>query len=151
VEHATQALKLQREMGNRIGEANGLNNLAWCYVGLGDYAQALDCSRQALALQQAIGSRPGEAGTWDTLGYVHHHLDQYAEAASCYDRALQLQRQLDDRYEQAGTLGRLGDTYAAAGNTPSAHGNWYQALAILELHHPDAQQLHARLNSRRRS
>ena len=152
VEHATQALKLQREMGNRIGEANGLNNLAWCYVGLGNYAQALDCCRQALALQQAIGFRPGEAGTWDTLGYVHHHLDQYAEAASCYDRALHLQHQLDDRYEQAGTLGRLGDTYAAAGDTPLAHGCWYQALAILEeLHHPDAQQLHARLNSRRRS
>ena len=152
VEHATRALELQRATGYRIGEANGLNNLAWCYVRLGDYTRALDSCREALALQQAIGYRPGEACTWDTLGYVLHHLDQYAEATSCYDRALQLQRQLDDKYEQAGTLGRLGDTYAAAGNAPSAHGCWYQALAILEeLHHPDAQQLRARLNSQRRS
>ena len=148
VEHATRALELQRAVGYRIGEANGLNNLAWCYVRLGDYAQALDSCRQALALQQAIGYRPGEACTWDTLGYVHHHLNQYAEATSCYDRALQLQRHLDDKYEQAGTLGRLGDTYAAAGNAPSARGCWYQALAILEeLHHPEARQLRARLNS----
>ena len=146
VEHATRALELQRAVGYRIGEANGLNNLAWCYVRLGDYARALDSSRQALALQQAIGYRPGEAGTWDTLGYVHHHLNQYAEATLCYGHALQLMRQLDDKYEQAGTLGRLGDTYAAAGNTPSAHGCWHQALALLEeLHHPDVQQLRARL------
>jgi hypothetical protein len=69
---------------------------------------------------------------------------------ACYGRALQLQRQLDDKYEQAGTLGRLGDTFAATGNSPSARNCWYQALAILqELHHPDAQQLRARLNTRR--
>lgn len=147
VEHATRALELQRAVGYRIGEANGLNNLAWCYVRLGDYARALDSCRQGLALLQAIGFRPGEACTWDTLGYVHHHLNQYDEAIVCYGRALQLQRQLDDKYEQAGTLGRLGDTFAAAGNTPSAHGCWHQALALLEeLHHPDAQQLRARLN-----
>jgi DNA-binding SARP family transcriptional activator len=151
VEHATRALELQRAVGYRIGEANGLNNLAWCYVRLGDYAQALDSCRQALTLLQAIGYRPGEACTWDTLGYVHHHLDDYPEAIVCYGRALQLQRQLDDKYEQAGTLERLGDTFAAAGNMPSANGCWYQALAILEeLHHPDAQQLRARLNGQRR-
>lgn len=151
VEHATRALELQRAVGYRIGEANGLNNLAWCYVRLGDYSRALDSCREALALQQAIGYRPGEACTWDTLGYVHHHLSQYDEAVACYGRALQSQRQLDDKYEQAGTLSRLGDTFAAAGNTPSAHGCWYQALALLEeLHHPDAQQLRARLNSQRR-
>lgn len=150
VEHATRALELQRAVGYRIGEANGLNNLAWCYVRLGDYSRALDSCREALALQQAIGYRPGEACTWDTLGYVHHHLSQYDEAVACYGRALQSQRQLDDKYEQAGTLSRLGDTFAAAGNTRSAHGCWYQALALLEeLHHPEAQQLRARLNSQR--
>ena len=66
--------------------------------------------------------------------------------------ALQFQRQLDDKYEQAGTLNRLGDTYAAAGETPSARRCWYQALEVLEeLHHPDAQQLRERLNGERLS
>ena len=148
--HARQALDLYRELGHRLGQAYALNQAGWCHAQLGDAEQALTFCQQALALHRLLGSRHGEADTWDSLGYAHHRLGHHPRAVACYGQALELWRGLSDRYDETLTLNQLGDTHRAAGNQDAARSVWRQALAILDdLHHPDAEQVRAKLRDPR--
>jgi tetratricopeptide (TPR) repeat protein len=144
--HAGQALSLFRAIGHQAGQARSLNNIGYCHVELGNYQQARSCCQQALSLWRKTGYRNDEATTLDSLGYAEHHLGHHAQAASCYTRALAIFRKLGDRYYQANTLTHLGDTHQTAGLPQQAREAWQQALDILDdLHHPDADQVRARL------
>jgi tetratricopeptide (TPR) repeat protein/DNA-binding XRE family transcriptional regulator len=144
--HAGQALILFRATGDQAGQARSLNNIGYCHGQLGNYQQARSCCRQALSLWRKTGDRNDEATTLDSLGYAEHHLGHHAQAASCYSRALAIFRELGDRYYQADTLTHLGDTHQIAGLPQQARQAWQQALDILDdLHHPDADQVRARL------
>ena len=144
--HAGQALSLFQAIGHHAGQARSLTNIGYCHVQLGNYQQARSCCQQALTLWRKTGDRNDEATTLDSLGYAEHHLGHHAQAASCYTRALAIFRELGDRYYQADTLTHLGDTHQTAGLPHQAQQAWQQALDILDdLHHPDANQVRARL------
>jgi tetratricopeptide (TPR) repeat protein len=144
--HAKQALDLHKELNNRTGQANALNSIGWLQAHLGSHEQALTCCEDALAMLQELGDRPGEAATWDSLGYAHSLLNQHPQAISSFAHALSLYRELGDRYYEAETLTHLGDTHQAANDVDAARDAWRKALAIFdELHHPDAEQVRAKL------
>jgi DNA-binding SARP family transcriptional activator len=146
LDHAEQALALFQAVGHQAGHAAALNAVGFCHALLGDYEQARAFTRRALALNRRLGIRHGEAATWDSLGYAEHHLGHYREATDCYRHALSLFREAGDRFSEAEILTHLGDTRQAAGDQPEAQDAWRQALAILDdLHHPDADQVRARL------
>jgi tetratricopeptide (TPR) repeat protein len=144
--HAEHALDLHQELKNKTGQANALNSIGWLKAHLGEYEQAINFCQQALALLQEVGDRPGEAATWDSLGYAHSLLNQRPQAVASFAQALSLYRELGDRYYEADTLTHLGDTHSAANDIEAAGDAWRQALAVLdELHHPDADQVRAKL------
>ena len=59
---------------------------------------------------------------------------------------------LGELFGQADTLTRLGDTRAAAEDLPTALDAWQLALDILaDLHHPDADQVRAKLHQHHHS
>jgi tetratricopeptide (TPR) repeat protein len=146
LDHAEQALALFQAVGHQAGQAAALNAVGFCHALLGDYEQARAFCRRALALNRQLGIRHGEAATWDSLGYAEHHLGHYHDATDCYRHALSLFREAGDRFSEAEILTHLGDTRQAAGDQPEAHDAWRHALAILDdLHHPDADQVRARL------
>ena len=88
----------------------------------------------------------GEPTTLDSLAYAHSHLGHHAEAADCYRQAVELFDELGFRYKKAETLTYVGDAHHADGNIPAARTAWTQALTALDdLHHPDAEQVRAKL------
>jgi tetratricopeptide (TPR) repeat protein len=140
------ALELARAAGHRMAEAHAMNAIGWSHAQLGDYQQALAWCEQALTLERELGNRRGEASTWDSLGYAHHHLGDHVQAVACFERALALFGEIGSRYDCAEILDHLGQTRRAAGNPDAARQCWQQALTILEsLHHPDADQVRAKL------
>jgi DNA-binding SARP family transcriptional activator len=146
IEHAEQALDMFRVAGNRAGQAAALNALGYSLALLGEHERAGPFCRQALALNQELGDRRGEAHAWDSVGYAEHQLGHHRDAADCYQSALSLFRELGDRFNEAEILTHLGDTRRAAENTRGARAAWQQALGILnDLHHPDADQVRAKL------
>jgi tetratricopeptide (TPR) repeat protein len=149
IQHAEQALDLFEAAGNRAGQAAALNALGYSHALLGEPAQGRRSNhRQALALNHELGDRRGEAHTWDSLGYAEHQLGHHREAADCYQSALSLFRELGDPFNEAEILTHLGDAHHAARNLREARAAWQQALDILDdLHHPDADQLRAKLGS----
>jgi tetratricopeptide (TPR) repeat protein len=148
LDHAAQAVELFGVAGERVQQARALNSLGWAHTQLGEHEQALAHGRQALTLLEEAGERQGQAATWDTLGFAHHRLGDHSEAARCYERAIELFRDVGDRVHEADTLAHLGDACTADGDHDAARDAWQQALTILvELDHPDAEQVRARLTS----
>jgi DNA-binding SARP family transcriptional activator/tetratricopeptide (TPR) repeat protein len=148
--HDLRSLALYRAVGDQTGQARALGNIGWDYAQLGDHRQALRYCRQALDTHREAGNRRGEAAAWDSSGFAHHHLGDHRQAVDCFDHALGLYRELGDRYNEADTLLHLGDTHQSAGDPDAAREIWQHALRIFsELGHPDAEQVHPRLQSLR--
>jgi DNA-binding SARP family transcriptional activator len=148
LDHNEQALALYRAAGHRAGQADALNSAGFCYALTGNYERAREYSRQALPLLRELGNRLHMAHAWDSIGYAEHHLGRLDEAADCYRQALSLYREVGYRYQEAVTITHLGDAYHAGGRTQDAREAWQQALDILDdLHHPDAEDVRAKLGA----
>lgn len=61
VDSQRHALALNREPGNRFGEANALNHLGIAQQAMGEYEAAAVTQQQALRLYRDLGHRMGEA------------------------------------------------------------------------------------------
>ncbi|MEH1126649.1 ATP-binding protein [Micromonospora sp. CPCC 206061] len=145
--HSRIALDLFIKAGNRSGQGRALNNIGWSLSWLGHHIEAVGYCLRALDLLQQIDDRFGAADAWDSLGHAQHELGWYREAAISYEHAHALWRELGHLYQEADLLARLGDTQSAAGDQDGASSTWRRALHILvDLSHPDAEQIKARLS-----
>lgn len=61
-----------REVGDRVGEANSLDNIGAVQDNWGDEAAALGFYEQALPIQREVWNRAGLAATLNNIGMVHH-------------------------------------------------------------------------------
>jgi DNA-binding SARP family transcriptional activator len=144
--HAQLSLDLYLTTGNRAAHANALTEVGWLRALLGDHQQAISDGARALDQHQELGNRHGEANTWEALGYAHHQSGRYTTALRHYREALAIRRELRDRQHEARNLAYLGDTQHALGHEAAARSAWRRALTILDdLHHPDAEQIRAKL------
>ncbi|MEU7927705.1 tetratricopeptide repeat protein, partial [Micromonospora sp. NPDC049107] len=74
-----QALPIQREVGDRAGEAITLSNIGAAYERLGDAERALAYYGQALPIRREVDDRVGEAVIRFNVARIHRaagHLDQ---------------------------------------------------------------------------
>ena len=132
-----QSLAIQREIGNRSGEANSLNNLGSVYYYLRQYQEALNFFQQSLVIQREIGDRNGETHSLIGLGNVYYSLGQYQEALNFYQQSLEIKRVIDvaegtrsDRNGEANPLIGLGMVYYSLGQYQEALNFFQQSLAI---------------------
>jgi DNA-binding SARP family transcriptional activator/tetratricopeptide (TPR) repeat protein len=144
--HAGHALALYRVAEDRAGEANTLNTIGWFHTQLGDHRQALTFCRKALRLHRRLGHREGQATTLRNIGHAHHQLGDHRRAIVCCQHSLTLFREVQNRYYEGHVLAIVGDTHDALGDRGAAETAWRQALTVLDdLHHPDADQVRAKL------
>jgi tetratricopeptide (TPR) repeat protein len=125
-----QSLTIQREIGDRNGEANSLGNLGNVYTSLGQYQEALDFYQQSLAIEREIGNRHGEEHLLGDLGNVYHFLRQYQEALDFYQQSLAIQREIGNRHGEVHSLNRLGNVCHSLGKYQEALDFYQQSLAI---------------------
>jgi DNA-binding SARP family transcriptional activator/tetratricopeptide (TPR) repeat protein len=146
LDHALAAYDLFRQTTDVAGQARSLNNIGWVYAHLGQHDEALTYCTRGLELSRQVGNRYGEATTWDSLGLIHHMGRHFTDSIACYERALDIHLELGERLGSAVTLNHLAAVRCDAGQAAEARAEWRRALAILEeLHHPDAEQVRARL------
>jgi tetratricopeptide (TPR) repeat protein len=143
---ARKALRLYRAAGHPGGQAGALNNVGLYHVYLGNYQEALACCQKALTGFRELGNRHGMAHALDSVGYAYHFLGQSDEAIAYYQQSLDAFREYGDRYSEADTLIHLGETHHVLEDQQATRRAWQRALSILiELHHPDASQVRAKL------
>jgi tetratricopeptide (TPR) repeat protein len=89
-EHAGASLSLQRQLGNRTGEALALKVLGLAHLAREAGAEeALGCLRPALGLAVQLGQWLYVAGYLEHLGTACERLGKGAVAAACYLTGLQ--------------------------------------------------------------
>jgi tetratricopeptide (TPR) repeat protein/transcriptional regulator with XRE-family HTH domain len=105
--HETAA-EAARQIGDRLGLANALDDLGIVRRLTGDYPGAALAQEQALAIYSDLDSGQGQANSLSHLGTVWTLADDYQRAIEALDAALVFYRALGDREGQADTLNHLG-------------------------------------------
>jgi tetratricopeptide (TPR) repeat protein len=125
-----QSLEIQREIGDRQGEAASLGNLGNAYDSLGEYQRAIDFYQQSLEIQHEIGDKCGEASSLNNLGNVCRKLGEYQRAINFHQQSLEIEREIGNRSGEAASLGNLGNAYDLLGEYQRAIDFYQQSLEI---------------------
>ena len=126
----TVAVQAARHLGDRLGQATALQDLADKRLAMGDYLAAARVLEQALGIYRDLGSRLGQANVLTDLGFVWLATDDYPAAARDLEEALGIYRDLGDRLGQANVLNNLGDVRRLTGDHRAAAQTQEQALGI---------------------
>lgn len=132
-----RALLLQRQAGDRHGEAITLNDLGWLHLQAPhlqaeDTAEARRCFEQALILFVRLGQRGDQAAALGNLGRLAARRGHPHEAIALYDRALPLLAAANDRGRQAGILADRALAWRQAGDLDEARRSLEAALERVE-------------------
>lgn len=130
LEHGLLGLRIYRELGAGVSEAQMLNNVGWSHARLGEFDAARDHCTAALALYREHVDLYSEAVALDSLGYVEHHTGNHAQAAEHYRRALALHRQIGATAQIVEALRGLGHPLAALDRLTEARAAWREAIEL---------------------
>ncbi|KYC35455.1 hypothetical protein WA1_06415 [Scytonema hofmannii PCC 7110] len=106
-----RVLEMRRQLGDKAGVGQTLNNIGQVYNGLVQQEKALEVLQQALTIRREIKDRVGEGETLDNIGGVYLALFKDEEALKTLQQALEIRREVKDKAGEAVTLSKLGFTY----------------------------------------
>jgi CHAT domain-containing protein/Tfp pilus assembly protein PilF len=130
LEFYQKALPIQKEVGDRTGEASTLNNIGGVYFNLGQNQKALEYYQKALPIMKAVENRVGEATTLNNIGGVYDNLGQNQKALEFYQKVLPIQKEVGDRAGEATTLNNIGFVFHELGQNQKALECYQEALPI---------------------
>ena len=127
--HAAAA-ESARHLGDRLGQANALDDLGTAQQLTGDYRGAIQTHEAALALYRDLRHRLGQANALSHLGYAWSVTDEYPRAALALHEALDIYRDLGDRLGPADALNHLAAVLRLTGDFPGAAKMLEESLGL---------------------
>jgi tetratricopeptide (TPR) repeat protein len=124
------AVRFARDIGDRAGEAQALEDLATVYGQLGRLDEAIDCNERALAAFRALGDRRGEAGCLVGTGITYRQRECFDTAAEYLEHGLRVSREDGNRPGEASALNNLGQVAQRQGRYTAAIEWHRQAIAV---------------------
>jgi tetratricopeptide (TPR) repeat protein/transcriptional regulator with XRE-family HTH domain len=124
------AIEAAGHLGDRLGQANVLLDLADVQLSMGEYPAAAQDLEQALGMYCDLGDQLGRAHALGILGIVELMTGDFPAAAQDLEQALGIHRGLGDRLGQAWALLYLGDVRRLTGDYLAATQTLEQALDI---------------------
>ena len=125
-----RVLEIRRQLGDKVGIGQTLNNIGQVYNGLLQQEKALEFLQQALTIRREIKDRAGEGETLDILGGVYLALLKEEEALKTLQQALEIRHEVKDKAGEAVTLSRMGLTYSYLKQQDKGLKLLQQALAM---------------------
>ena len=95
IRQAREASEVYKRLGDTIGRATCLNNLAWLLLGDGQLDVAEDVASRALDLIQEKGQEFLSCESHRALGDIHHFKGQRKEAVDHFETALRIASPFD--------------------------------------------------------
>ena len=141
LESFQKALDIQRQIGERFGEAIALNNLGVVYYYQGQYEQAIAFQRESMQIFWGIydvsgdeysASRSGIGVTLNNQSIAYRQLEQYQQAIELCHGAIGIFRNMSDRTREAAALNNIGVAYEAIGEYQRAIGYFQEALFTVQ-------------------
>ncbi|HTS95345.1 MAG TPA: BTAD domain-containing putative transcriptional regulator [Streptosporangiaceae bacterium] len=125
-----QAMAIHRETGDRQGQSQAANNIAFHYRLLGRHEEAAAVLLEALALKREVGHRYGESIALCNLGEAYLELGRLDEATARSQEALAVIREIGSARLEGYALYNLGRIDLARGRTDPGAGRLEQALGL---------------------
>jgi tetratricopeptide (TPR) repeat protein len=118
-----QSIEIEREIGNRQGEAASLHQMSIIYQTLGDLPQALALSQQSIEILREIGDRQGEAASLALMAAIAYQKGDVVLEKNLRLQAAAIRGAINDYGNLIITLANLGTN-----NEPDALGYLAQSL-----------------------
>ena len=99
-----ESLAINREIGDRQGEADSLNGLGNMATIRGDLAEAERLHRESLAINREIGNRNAEANSMIYLGQVAEIRMDFDETERLLLESMAIHREIGNQNGQAGSM-----------------------------------------------
>jgi diguanylate cyclase (GGDEF)-like protein len=127
-----RSLAMHRELGDELGEALALNNIAYSYMDLDELEQARECARTAQRYCERSGNLYLHMGVYDTLAEINI-LDGELDAAEKYSRlGLAMARKAGSVPDEANAMLTLGRICRMRGRYDDAIAATRAALVVAE-------------------
>ena len=124
------AVQAAQQLGDRLGHADALSNLAVVRRLTGDYPGAAEAQEAALGIYRDLGNRLGQANALNELGGVRRYTGDYPGAAKALEAALGIYSDLGSRGGEAEVLNELGTLHRIRGDLDQAETGHRQALDV---------------------
>jgi diguanylate cyclase (GGDEF)-like protein len=129
----SEALRLFATFPDSSAQVLTLNELAWAYMTLGKYDQAVAHAERGRALARAIGDSAGIARGTSNLGSIAQRRGDPDDAVAFFTEALEIQRAIRADRETSNSLNNLGFVYSTdLAEYDKALAYHTEALAIRE-------------------
>jgi tetratricopeptide (TPR) repeat protein len=126
----TAAIEAARHLGDRLGQASAINDLAHVRWLMGDSAAAALALEKSLGIFRDLGDPLGQANSLQKIGGLQYQTGNYPAAARALGEALGIYRDLGNRLGQAMALTDLGAVRRLSGDYRAADQALGDALVI---------------------
>ena len=123
-----QALRIQRQIGDKRGEGSALIGIGRIHYNRDDYNTALSYFEQSLQIQRGLGNKLGEGNALNGIGVVHYNWGNYERALSYFEQSLQIQRGLGNKLGEGNALNNIGNVHVDRGDYELALSSFEQCL-----------------------
>ena len=123
-------LSLRRSLGDQVGLANCLQNLALLDTDQSDHAAARPLYAEAVAIYRALGNRGGEGICLNNMAIIDLDEGNYAAALPLLEASLVLLEEVGNRPVHARVLNNLGAAFQGLGDLPQARARYQASLAL---------------------
>jgi len=125
-----EALKINQDIGYKLGEVDALNSLGSLYEAKGEDAEAEEVFNKSLALARAIGNQESEGNALAHIGVLYEQRKNYAEALSYYHQALALAQKIGQKEHEGARYLNIGNVHLQKEEFPTALSFFQKALAV---------------------
>lgn len=131
LENYEKALKLYREVGQKVNISKALNNIGIVYKAQQNYPKALEYFKKAHAIQREIGEQ-NEAVTLTNIGVIYFETKNDEQAIKYYNQAKMLFEENGNQYGLALVSNYLGDYFSRQLNVPLALEYYHKSEQLYE-------------------
>lgn len=125
------SLKLARALGDDVGTARALSNLASITSMQGHISDAVELHEQALAVRRTVGDPADIAASLNNLAVSLHHLGEVHRAIHLMEESLSIRRAIGDHLGIGFTLNNLGDLVRRVGDGARALAYLRESVTVL--------------------
>ena len=145
-ETAHSALRVAREEGDKLQEAEAQRHVGSAYWALSEYHLALENYFCALRLSEELGDQLGIAGVHNNLALVYGKLDRLDEAQRHLEESVSILKSLGNDFRYAAACNNLGKLHELRGNLKEALTSHLETLRITQQMDYEPGVLRAKLN-----
>ena len=103
-----KSLKIEKEIGDKLGIAISYNNLGSVKSELGKKDEALELYEKSLKIREEIGDKSGIATIYSNIGRLESELGKKDEALELHEKSLKIREEIGDKSGIATSYNNIG-------------------------------------------